>query len=313
MVACAAVVSGVVAWLFGGRLIKAAFLVIGGVVGAALGAVYFPVFTDSLGGIPAAYVGMGLGFIVGVIAAALLFRFAMAILAAGVIGTAAVLVAIVTLSHVPGAIPPTESIGVVDGRAVIIADGSGQTARRLVREQFDSWTGAAKAAASRSVMGTPPSSSPITGAVPGDRPHLSLDGSGSHGEPGDAVGAAAEAAEEAARAIYDLIARRWQALPDRSRWIVAGSWMAGAMAGFALGIILPRKAAAAVSSLAGAGMILAGGVWLADRYTGLGAWLAGVGALGYLGAWMVLSAVGLIFQSRSRLGAAPAGSASQRP
>ncbi len=301
MVAIGAVVVGLIVWLFGGKLIKPAFVLIGGVIGSALGAVYTPMLTPTIAGIPAAYPGMAAGLIVGMLAAGLVYRFAMASLAAGVGGSAAVLACVVTLSYFPGAIPPTDAVTQKDGRAVITADGTDTDLRQQVESQVRDWSGRLKDAAQKykdaSVLaqaGAPP--------APGATP-AGLD---------DADKERIEAAKRTAQAISDHIAERWQALPARTRLIIAGSWMAGAMGGFLLGLLLPSKAAAAVSSLAGAAMLLAGATSLADHYTTLGPQISGVSAMGWLGAWMALSAIGLFFQSRGKKRPAPAAEAPPR-
>jgi hypothetical protein len=66
-------------------------------------------------------------------------------------------------------------------------------------------------------------------------------GTGSRWRPDDADEAEGiDAAKRTAQAISDHIAGRWQALPARSRLIVAGSWMAGAMGRLPAGPAAPQ-------------------------------------------------------------------------
>lgn len=291
IVALTAVIVGAVVWLFGAKLIKPAFVLIGGVIGSAAGAVFMPSVTSTIMGIPAAYPGMGIGLMVGMILAVLVYRFAIASLAAGVLGAAAILSAIVGLGYVPGAIPVDEGLVEQDGRIVIRADGTEGTLRDQVETQVRDWSGRLKDAAQKYK-----DAKLLTSAGAPDAPQvIAADGS----TPEDPDKERIEAAKRTARAISDHIAERWQALPTGSRFTLAGAWMAGAMMGFLLGLVMPKKAAAAISSLSGAAMLLAGGVSLAERYAGAGPQLAGVSALGWLGVWLVVSAIGLFVQSRN--------------
>ncbi len=297
MVAVGSVLVGVIVWLFGGKLIKPGFVLVGGVVGAACGAVYVPSMTATIAGMPAAYPGMAIGLLLGMIAAVIVYRFAMATLSAGVLGLGAVLAGIVALSYVPGAIPPPTAITQADGKTVITADGSASQIKDQVEQQVRDWSGRLKDAAQKykdaqtlTGAGTAAAGSPAPGSAEQDAADKER----------------IEAAKRTAQAISEHVAERWQALPQRSRLVIAGSWMAGAMAGFLLGLLLPNKAAAAVSALTGGAMVIAGSASLADRYTSLGPWLAGVGAMGWLGAWMVVSAIGLLHQSKRKKSPPPA-------
>lgn len=298
IVALGALCVGAIIWLFGGKLIKPGFILVGGVIGSAIGAVYVPMITATMLGIPSAYPGMMIGLVLGMIAAVIVYRFAMASLTAGVVGSAAVLGGIITLSYFPGAIPPSDAISNGRDRGVITADGTDTDLRTQVEDQVRDWSGRLKDAAQKY------KDAQLLASASKD-PASAGNASAALGLSGDPDQQAAdkeriEAAKRTAQAISDHVAERWQALPERSRLIIAATWMAGAMTGFLMGLILPNKAAAAVSSLTGAAMILAGGISLADRYTSLGPSLAGISAMGWLGGWMALSAVGLLFQSRKK-------------
>ncbi|MCG3121992.1 MAG: hypothetical protein GIKADHBN_00365 [Phycisphaerales bacterium] len=289
IVAIGAVLVGVILWLIGGRIIKPGFVLVGGIIGSAFGAVYLPALTPTVAGIPAAYPGMMGGLMLGMIAAVIVYRFAMASLAAGIVGSAAVLTSIVGLSYMPGALPSADAVEQQGDRTVITADGTDVTIRQQVEEQVRDWSGRLKDAAQKYK-----DAQTLAGGASKDDP-----------DAGDAEQQAADqeridAAKRTAQAVSDHIAGRWQMLPQRSRLIIAGAWMAGAIAGFMLGLLLPTKAAATVSALTGSAMLIAGSVNLADHYTSAGPWIAGVSALGWLGSWLVLSACGLMFQSRKK-------------
>jgi F0F1-type ATP synthase assembly protein I len=312
LVALAAVVVGGVVWLFGGKLLKPAFILIGGVIGSAIGAVYTPSLIQTIGGLPAAYPGMAVGLIIGMILSVVLFRFAMATMTAGIIGAAGILTAVIALAYVPGALPATDSVEASADRTTISADGTDATLRQQVEDQVKDWSGRLQDAARQYR-----DAQLLAGAGKTSEDHATdakaALGIGPEGDQNAADAERIEAAKRTAQAISHHVAGRWQALPERSRLIVAASWMAGAMVGFLLGLLLPKKAAATVSALAGAAMLLFGAVSLIDRYTVFGEKLAGISALGWLGAWMVLAALGLLFQSRKSSSPAPAPRAAPAP
>ncbi|HLO41702.1 MAG TPA: hypothetical protein VK176_11820 [Phycisphaerales bacterium] len=312
LVALAAVLVGGIVWLFGGKLLKPAFILIGGVLGAAVGAVYTPGVTQTIGGLPAAYPGMAVGLVVGMILAVVLFRFAMATLSAGIIGSACILAAIISLAYVPGALPSPDGVETKDGRATITADGTDMSLRQDVESQVKDWSGRLQDAAKQYRDAQLLAGAGKTSADHATDAKAAL-GIGEEGDLAKADQERIEAAKRTAQAISDHVAGRWQSLPERSRLIIAASWMAGAMVGFLLGLLLPKKAAATVSALAGAAMLLFGAITLIDSYTVFGQKLAGVSAVGWLGAWLVLAAIGLLFQSRKASSPAPAPRAAPAP
>lgn len=312
LVALAAVVVGGIVWLFGGKLLKPAFILIGGVIGSAIGAVYTPSLIQTIGGLPAAYPGMAVGLIIGMILSVVLFRFAMATMTAGILGAAGILTAVIALAYVPGALPAADSVEASADRTAITADGTDATLRQQVEDQVKDWSGRLQDAARQYRDAQLLAGAGKTSADHSTDAKAAL-GIGPDGDQNAADAERIEAAKRTAQAISDHVAGRWQALPERSRLIVAASWMAGAMVGFLLGLLLPKKAAATISALAGAAMLLFGAVSLIDRYTVFGDKLAGISALGWLGGWMVLAALGLLFQSRKSSSPPPAPRAAPAP
>lgn len=298
LVAAGALVVGIIVWLFGGKLIKPGFVLIGGVLGSAIGAVYVPMVTPTMAGIPSAYPGMLCGLVFGMIIALLVYRFAMACLTAGVVGAAAVLAGVISLSYFPGAIPPQDAITSTEGKTVINAGGTATDLRQQVEDQVRDWSGRLRDAAQKYKDAQLLAGAAGTKGTPAE-------GQGNAGfvrtpEEEAADAERLDAAKRTAQAISDHLAERWQSLPERSRLVIAGAWMAGAMAGFLLGLIVPNKGAAAVSALTGAAMMLAGGISALDHYAALGPFASQIGPMGWLGAWLAISAVGLYYQSRKK-------------
>lgn len=81
---------GLVLWLFGRRLLKPAFALLGLVSGGLLGFLLLPaVAPATIVGVPSPYLGLGLGAVLGLIQGLAFFRFAMAIAAAAMLALAA--------------------------------------------------------------------------------------------------------------------------------------------------------------------------------------------------------------------------------
>lgn len=102
----AGMLTGLVLWLKGERVLKPAFLVLGAVLGAGLGSVGLPAaHPEPIQNIPSVYVGMGGGAIVGLMGSLVAFRAAMAIAALMVFASAGGLAAMVYLART-GELPP---------------------------------------------------------------------------------------------------------------------------------------------------------------------------------------------------------------
>jgi len=110
--AAIALVAGLVLWLMGSRVVKPIFAILGLVIGSAMGFIVVPVFgPDQLWGIASPYIGLGAGAVVGLVGAIIMFRFTIAVAAAGVFATASVFGASIYLSHVD-AQQTAEALGV---------------------------------------------------------------------------------------------------------------------------------------------------------------------------------------------------------
>jgi len=84
--------TGLALWLFGGKLLKPAFALIGLIVGGMIGFLLVPTFMPAtVAGVPTPYLGLGFGAILGLIQGLVLFRFSMAVCAALIFGLAATL------------------------------------------------------------------------------------------------------------------------------------------------------------------------------------------------------------------------------
>lgn len=83
LLAIAGVVVGLVMWLFGKRLLKPAFVVLGMFLGAVIGFVIASAaMPETIVGVPSIFVGLGVGAVLGLVQGLTTYRFAMAISAA---------------------------------------------------------------------------------------------------------------------------------------------------------------------------------------------------------------------------------------
>lgn len=90
--ALGALIGGLIMWAFGRRLLKPAFALAGICLGGLLGLVLVPSFApDTILGVPSAWIGLGLGLVLGLVQAIALYRFTMAVAAAVILGVAGTL------------------------------------------------------------------------------------------------------------------------------------------------------------------------------------------------------------------------------
>jgi hypothetical protein len=100
-------VAGMILWLAGGRVVQPAFVVLGSLGGAWLGAIVVPGLTQSatLFGLPSVYAGIAGGLVAGLIVSLVAFKIAMGLSAAIVFAALGIVGATITLARTPGALP----------------------------------------------------------------------------------------------------------------------------------------------------------------------------------------------------------------
>src|SRR5712671_4624976 len=102
--------SGIVFWVLGRKLLRPAFAFLGGVVGGFAGFFLFPTFAPAdVFGAPSPYVGLAAGGALGLVAGVVLYRFAVAIVMAGALAMAGVLVSGTALHFTPVQDAPTQN------------------------------------------------------------------------------------------------------------------------------------------------------------------------------------------------------------
>jgi len=106
VLAAGALIAGVILWLMGRKVLRPIFCILGCLSGAAAGFFLMAQTADTFFGVPSPYVGMVVGAILGLAAAYMLFRFAVAISTGLALGLAATLIAAAYLNFRP-APPPS--------------------------------------------------------------------------------------------------------------------------------------------------------------------------------------------------------------
>ena len=86
--------------------------------------------------------------------------------------------------------------------------------------------------------------------------------------PGEASGRAksAERVRVFVGGFADELTRYWNALPQSTRMTLFWSSVLGGLLGIALGLVLPKRAAAVVTSVLGGGLVIFAGSWFAFSY-----------------------------------------------
>lgn len=243
-----ALLAGLALWLFGAKVLKPMFALLGLALGSVIGAIALPMLgIMQVGSFPSVYIGLGVGAIVGLVVSCLLFRFALIIASGAVFTAVGLLAAAVFLNQQsPDTIAPPARL--LLGPAADRAEGGTPESQ----EPPASFLTTRAPDASESVM-APPSA-----AAPG-------------GEAAKAIVDAAlpKVQEHAARArmFLDEMGARgssaWESVGPRERLIMTGGGIVGAVLGVLFGVMMPKRSGAMVTSLFGGSVVLVAAVWLA--------------------------------------------------
>jgi hypothetical protein len=236
--AAIALVAGIVLLLAGGKVLRPVAVVLGGAAGGFGGSVLLPgLLPDNVYGVPGNAVGMGIGTIIGMVAAAVLFRAAMAAAGAATFGAAGVLIAGMTLGMSPQ-VPAS------------FANVDKQAAQTVVLASY----------------------------------------------PRQEADASSNVAGKLAEQLWGDATVAWGSLPSDSKMRLMASGLGAGLLGLMVGAMMPRRAAALVTALLGAGVSLASFTWIAQRAEWPGRGLLEHGPMGWLAICGVVAAAGLVFQ-----------------
>ncbi len=267
-------VAGLILCVAGAKLLRPGYVMIVAATCSLLVGLMAPNFiSDRLLGIPSPVIGMVAGAALGSLLAVATFRFALGLTSCGAFIIAAFLAAAAYLSTIPGAIPPLEAHRARVGEAWSERiDETPQTyaitqARRLI------------AVAASTLAASPDVEKPEDEVAANTRGFL----------------------DDCFHAFHDA----WGSLPGDTRLTFVATCLAGAMLGFALGVAAPAKAGAAITSLAGAMLVLLSSAWLLRVAGVLDPSLAERGALAWLAAWIGLALLALVVQWPGKAKAKP--------
>ena len=256
--------AGIIAWLWGGRLVRPGMATVGILAGAAVGTLAMPaVLGPRVGAIPTEIVGFASGALIGALAGLLLFRAAMAVIGATAFGLAAFTAALLYVG--------APAHGALDGA-------------REARAYLESRT----TAQDDGVVITLDNERAQARVEP-----LAMEAGWS--SAGARLNAAAQDVAVRTRAW-------WEAQPTGTRSVLTLWAGIGLMFGAAAGVIAPRRIAAAVTSGVGAAVMLgAGSVILQAQRPQAWQELAEHpnAAAGLVVGWIALTAMGTVRQVRA--------------
>lgn len=241
LIAGSAAVTGMVLWIGGGRLLRPAITLTGTLAGALMGsALAAGLQLPDLHGVPAGYIGIALGGLLGLGLSLILYRVAVA----GVAGVGLGVAAATTAALCVGIGAASLSRENTANETSITSEQPRQAASRLsqVRDGL----------ATLSLDDLEQVRQHLAGTVQ----HRSLPTS-------EIVPTSIRSAGEQ---IQESAAAQWDSLGSEPRVAMTASAVIGALVGGLMGLLMPRRAGALVTALAGSALWLGGGVALAARY-----------------------------------------------
>ena len=268
---------GLILWAAGGKLVKPMFGLLGLAAGAVLGLVVVPLTPlPSMVGLPPTWVGIGLGAVLGLLMAMILFRISIAVLASVALGGLVTLGTAIAIGlEQPGA---TESGGALSPQELLLEGVP------LLDEDAEPPADGAPEVEPEGETDTP---EPDAG-TPGD--------AAAAGDDPDAAGEADARSRSLAfvRELWgELRATLWDPIPAWQRTTLAASTFMGLLGGLLAGMLFPTKCSKLVTSMAGAG------VWI-PSLVGTLAWLQiNTGStfdrtpIQWLVIWLLASIIGL--------------------
>ncbi len=267
---------GLVLWLVGGRFIKPAIATVGMVVGGAAGFLLLPVLgVSTVLGLPGPFLGMAAGGVLGVVLAVLMFRVSMVVAGAVTFGIAGFLGGAIYLQYMPSEFQPADD----ESPAMVQPEGPGE--------------------------GTSVAPNSLTGDEMLEEAGKRLEEAKKTAEEaweqvGEDTKVLARTLADRARQFADGLGRQiaalWGEMSFRDKQIMGLATLGGLTAGMLIGLLMPSKSAAMMTSMAGAAIWLSSATWLAHAFEVPGRTLLHRSPLGWAFIWIVFSVLGLMFQ-----------------
>ncbi|TVQ60479.1 MAG: hypothetical protein EA378_11425 [Phycisphaerales bacterium] len=260
-----AILAGVGLWLFGARLAKPMFLVFGFVLGATLGFVLLPVFgPDVIEGVPSPYIGFAGGSVLGMIASAIVFRFTIALAAAGVFAVAGVLASSLYIDRYGLPDTPTRAVAaaVESAEGQRNADGRVRTGRASIDRgvlemplRIDLGLGRRAARDAEDQPNEQPNDHRTARPASRERHAEGAWADPETGETRETLAARTRSALDSGRSEAGTF---WHSIPPKERFVLLGAGIAGGVLGLLVGLAMPKRSAMLVTALAGSAVWLLG-------------------------------------------------------
>ncbi len=310
MAAALGVLIGIVLWLAGRSVIKPIFALVGFGVGGAMGYALVPLTgVIEIFSIPSPYIGLGAGGLFGLVLAVTLFRIVIATSSACVLGALAALSTVAYLQVAPLESPDSTSPASGEPIAMMPAlELSEQFLPGVVRTSSLLLPAAQTQPAPEEAPPEKPENTPESPSEsdpptdqelpsqfqPGD-PDQNVDKPGDKPKP-DAGPGVTQRVQAFGKALGDEIQNAWDRQPPIHRLTIGGATLAGLALGLLMGIIMPERASAGVTALAGSGIMLPNTIWLSYRYNMPWNKYLEQDVLVWLIIWLSLASLGLIIQ-----------------
>lgn len=296
---------GLIAWLFGRKLLKPILALSAVGLGAAAGLVAQSYVEWNVS--PWWIIG-GLALVAGLVALAA-YRFTMGIMLALALAVACPLVSFtyaeltgqyddavvegpegeeLLLPSLPGIDDPEleEKIRGAGERVIEEADRRARDIEDRARERAEGGGGAGTPGDTGGEAGS--------GADPGSS---GPDAEGGEGNASDRrIAAWRRQLRQMITGVAEVTAARWNDFPMAQKWSTVVASVGGAVGGLLVGLLLPSISAAVVTSLVGSLLWLTSGAWLLARFGVDPAKIGATSAVGVLLWWLIASGVGVIIQ-----------------
>ncbi|MEZ6242049.1 MAG: hypothetical protein R3B57_03310 [Phycisphaerales bacterium] len=282
LVAGVGLVAGLVLWLFGSRVLRPMFALLGAAVGAFLGLVLVPL--SGLGPIETGWdvapsvspeqIGLLGGAVLGVVLAFTLYRAVMALGSGFVFAGVGLLAGLIYIQRMPDASAdapqPQSQVAGLDSGALDSIDTS------ALKEASDWLSAHDEGASERSTFD--------------DEGRLDV------GAARAKFASAAERSRVFIDKVGDSTRSEWETLSPRQRVVMLGAALVGLATGLLFGMTMPTRSAALMTAMAGSGVAIGCGLMLAESYDVPRDWLLNQRPSTWAILWGVAAAVGLTFQ-----------------
>jgi len=245
----AALVSGVLLWLWGKALLKPAVGLLGVSIGAFTGLFLAPAFgVADVFGVPIWAVSIVAGGVAGLAVSLLTLKIAVVGLSSAAFGLAGLLGSI---AYVSAAAPPAEPSPAAARQVEPAAqhgpsaDPDGLTPRERVRRDIEALGYRLQ-------------------TRPAERPEVTDPETGAPVDAESEFDEVLDHVRQVAATAWDYVRASFQSISPADRVMVAGSTLAGLGLGVVFGVLLPKRSTALVTTLAGSALWLTAAAWLAQ-------------------------------------------------